>query len=323
MTNLDRPTLEAILNKLATHAWDGEIRWGEISSWADNFQGHVLQTDIEQLYALFALSRFMYFGRRLIREMLKSLYRDHFESPLLQRLRRSARGGATVGQLRHLYQQELATTRFVGVGNPAESGAHLLYYFRQVNHLPKNLFVDLASAFNVTVDATQKVSYAARQTAVARYVFFDDLVGSGVQASAYLRTHLMRIRAAARTIELRFMSLFATTSGLARLNQADLFDGRATCLFELDDTFKAFGSAPRYFNPAPTWFRLAELLQLCELYGSALQPDRPLGYRDGQLLLGFFHNTPDNTLPIFWDEGRRTPWSPIFVRYDKNYGPTP
>ena len=68
---------------------------------------------------------------------------------------------------------------------------------------------------------------------------------------------------------------------------------------------------------------MGALLKMTEGYGKKLFPAHPIGYEDGQLLLGFTHNTPDNAPPIFWDEGRNTPWAPIFVRYDKNYGGNP
>jgi hypothetical protein len=69
----------------------------------------------------------------------------------------------------------------------------------------------------------------------------------------------------------------------------------------------------------PEWFDLDKLKQIAHSYGSLLS-GHPLGYKDGQLLLGFAHNTPDNTPPIFWSEGHREPWSPVFIRYDKQYG---
>ena len=60
---------------------------------------------------------------------------------------------------------------------------------------------------------------------------------------------------------------------------------------------------------------------LCLRCGEQLVPSHPLGYRDGQLLLGFSHNTPDNTLPVFWYEERDGPnWRPMFRRYPKGYG---
>ena len=43
-----------------------------------------------------------------------------------------------------------------------------------------------------------------------------------------------------------------------------------------------------------------------------------LGFKDCQLLLGFNHNTPDNTLPIFWYDEKNYNWYPIFKRYKKN-----
>ena len=56
---------------------------------------------------------------------------------------------------------------------------------------------------------------------------------------------------------------------------------------------------------------------MCEKYGSTLWNMHPLGYKDGQLLLSLFHNTPDNTLPIFGVEN--TTWTPIFKRFHKIY----
>jgi hypothetical protein len=56
---------------------------------------------------------------------------------------------------------------------------------------------------------------------------------------------------------------------------------------------------------------------MVEKYGKKLYKNHMLGYKDSQLLLGLEHNTPNNTLPIFWSEEE---WSPIFKRYGKNCG---
>lgn len=312
--------IERSLRTLVDHAWDREVTWGQIKAWAENFTGVTATQDDEQRHGLIALTRFLYFGKRQVREMLKSLYRDHFEGPLVQRIRRNFKNTRDVAILRQHYDQELATTRFIGVGNPSESGAHLLYYFRQINHLPKNLFVDFGSAF-VEVDANARSSpLRAVNPQVTRYVFFDDLVGSADQSSGYLKTKLRRVRKANPQLQLRFMCLFATTKGLETLNKPDLFDGMASCLFELDDSYKAFDSAQRYFAPslAPA-FDVQAFRGMALHYGNSLLPGSPLGYKDGQFMLGFTHNTPDNTLPIFWNEGRSVSWNPIFVRYDKVY----
>lgn len=305
------------LNVLVNHAWDQEIGSPQIDAWIKNFNGGFIASDEEQRYCLFMLSRFMYFGKRLVREMLRSLFRDHFESPLRQRIRRNNGNTRDSNLINQLYAQELATTRFIGIGNPSESGAHLLYYFRQVNHLSKELFLDISSAFTSVVESGV-IRYVPRDPTVSRYIFFDDLVGSGDQASLYLAKELKKIREATKNLDIRFMSLFAATEGLKRLNTSILFDGNATCLFELDNTFKAFEADSRYFSSPPDWFDMPTAKGLAQHYGEKLWR-APLGHRDGQLLLGFSHNTPDNTLPIFWKEDGPYPWSPIFVRFDKIY----
>lgn len=310
---------ESKLRTLIEHAWDQEVRWPHIEAWMQNFTGDAFDSKEERLYGIFALSRFMYFSKRLVREMLKSLYRDHFEAPLIQRIRRNCGGTKDTAIIRNMYKNELAATRFVGVGNPAESGAHLLYYFRQVNYLPKDLFVDFSGAFSPILDANGVIRFKQREVGVTRYIFFDDLVGSGTQASDYLSVSLSRVRAVNPKLDLQFMSLFSTSSGLKKMNEAKLFDGKAMCIFELDNSYKAFDVSSRYFSSHPSWFHVDTLKILAEHYGMKLQPNRPLGYKDGQMLLGFSHNTPDNTLPIFWDEGILAPWNPVFVRYDKKY----
>ncbi|WP_461330746.1 phosphoribosyltransferase-like protein [Bradyrhizobium liaoningense] len=50
-----------------------------------------------------------------------------------------------------------------------------------------------------------------------------------------------------------------------------------------------------------------------------LCPPHPLGYKDTQLALGFSHNTPDNTLPVFWEQpnAKIRTWKPVLHRYPK------
>jgi hypothetical protein len=51
--------------------------------------------------------------------------------------------------------------------------------------------------------------------------------------------------------------------------------------------------------------------------------DDACGYKDSQMLMGFHHNTPDNTLPIMWADNTAvggSNWAPIFKRYPKYLG---
>ena len=53
---------------------------------------------------------------------------------------------------------------------------------------------------------------------------------------------------------------------------------------------------------------------MCLQYGKMAYPKAPLGFDDGQLLIGFSHNIPDNTVPIIWSTENE--WNGIFPRDD-------
>ena len=49
--------------------------------------------------------------------------------------------------------------------------------------------------------------------------------------------------------------------------------------------------------------------------GARVDKRRPLGYREQGLLLTFYRNCPNNSLPILHGVGRSTPsWAPLFPR---------
>jgi len=280
--------------------------------------------DEEERYCLYMLTKFMYFSKPLVREMLKSLYRDKFQGPEIRRIRRNCGDTLDSNIVRNQYHQSLKATRFIGVGNPSESGAHLLYYFRQINGLSKDLFADFHRAFTAhTVrdgsPSGVRVDFEPRDAGVSTYVFFDDLVGSGTQVAEYLSIELASLRKSQPHLRFDFLSLFATSDGLRKLNSPALFDGRASALFELDGTFKAFEPNSRYFKDCPSWFDVSRARDLVSMYGESLYAGRGLGFKNGQLLMGFTHNTPDNVPCVFWCPGSDDQWSPIFLRYDKNY----
>ncbi|MGK2697562.1 phosphoribosyltransferase-like protein [Serratia surfactantfaciens] len=311
---MDRMELEGRVRELINHAWDDEVKWSEIDGWVTNFKGDYHSKDQEQLHAIFSITQYMYFGRRLVREMLKSLFRDHFCSPLKQRIRRNYNNTLDFSLITRVYKQELQSTRFIGVGNPSESGAHLLYYFRQVNGLSKNLFCDLHSIAQVKFEGSRCSSYDISDESIKRIVFFDDIVGSGTQASEYLGRCIQDLKKNRPALDIRFMSLFSTTEGLTKLNSSKVFDGSAMCLFELDNTYKCFDDNSRYFQNAPKWFSLEVMKDVLKRYGEQISSAHPLGYKNGQLLISFSHNTPDNVPPVYWHSGA---WKPAFLRYQK------
>jgi hypothetical protein len=305
-----RETLIRKLKILNETVWEGRANAPHINQWLENFDEVPTGEGDEQLHALYLLRHFMYFGDRQIRALLKALYRDLFKYPIVEQIRKRNADTTDAAFLLREFDKELQKTRFVGIGNPAESGTHLLYPFRQVNDLPPELFID----------STRVVSphtFSNQEDEINRYVFIDDLCGSGEQAEIYTDSFLEKLKAVKPEAYLAYHLLIATTDGLRRLRENTLFNS-VDCVIELDETFKCFSPESRYFQPTSHPINPEFAEKVCRKYGQRLYPQDPLGGGGAQLLIGFSHNTPDNSLPIFWfDDPPVAPWTPIFKRYRK------
>lgn len=314
MSNGLQDSLMKKLKVLHATVWEHRASGTSIDAWLENFTGGVGDVSRERLHALYLLSHFIYFGSRQMRTLLKSMYRDLYRYSIIESIRR-ANGDTLDGALiEREFQQQQSRTRFLGIGNPSESGSHLLYFFRQENGLPKALFIHAHEIFDRSGGAA-----AVRDDTITRYIFIDDFSGSGSQGVAYSRDVLADLKAANPSARCEYHVLFATRTGMSNLKSLTTFD-HVDCVYELDDSFKCFDASARCFKTAVPGIDQDFARKLCEHYGEPLFNDWPLGFGDCQLLIGFHHNTPDNTLPIFWcDEPGGVVWTPIFRRYHKNY----
>ena len=306
--------------------WENRVKRNNIENWLSNFND-----DTEKINALFLLSQFMYFGNTQMREMLRVLYRDLYKYHIIEKIRRE-NGDTTDHNLINVkFQEELKNTRFLGVGNPSESGTHLLYYFRQENKLPKNLFINTSDIFKSPTESELK------DTNINNYIFIDDFCGSGSQAKKYSNDIVKLIKKAKADANVSYLMLFSTKVGKDCIVNETSFSSSES-IFEFDDTFKCFSNNSRYYKSNLNALVDKNIMKkICEKYGYemfeiiwGLEKVKPtkipqlaakhqLGYGDGQLLLGLFHNTPDNTLPIFWFNEEGKEWYPIFKRYNKIY----
>lgn len=296
--------------------WERHASRTAVEMWLENFaRPPAAEAPKERLFALHLLSQFMYFGSRQMRALLKSLYRDKYKYPIVERIRRANADTLDVGFIQARYQEELDATRFLGVGNPSESGVHLLYYFRQENQLKKKYFINAHDIFTVAGDKR-----ILRYPHVMRYVFIDDFCGSGSQGKRYSMDVLAELKDLAPNCTAAYHVLFATTDGLECVKGQTKFD-EVDCIYELDSTFKCFAQDSRYFSKQIEGIEKPSVEEMCLKYGAILDAADPLGFGNCQLLIGFHHNTPNNSLPIFWfDEPGEPPWIPIFRRYSKYFG---
>ncbi len=311
----DEEGLYAKLKLLNERLWEGRASRPQIIRWLDNFPETAHTAG--KCALLYLLSRFMYFGDNEIRELVRALYRDCYRYPIMENVRRDHQHTTDVSFIHSRLADELRATRFLALGNPAESGTYLLYYFRQENKLPLDLFINRTQLFTGGLATGDR---ALRQAGVSRYIFIDDFCGSGNQAVYYSRVvrEMKAIGLAAQVpIQVHYYVLVATSQGLHRVRRKTQFDS-AECVVELDSSYKCFGDESRYFPEGSE----PALREACEAisrkHGARLYPEHPLGYRDSQLLVGLHHNTPNNTLPIIWYAEDRLPqWEPIFRRYPK------
>lgn len=87
-SSVDYLEIESKLKILASDIWDNAIKMPEIEEWLSQFTGQILSEQEEKLYMTLALSKFIFFSQRMIREMLISLYRDYFRTPIIHELRK-------------------------------------------------------------------------------------------------------------------------------------------------------------------------------------------------------------------------------------------
>lgn len=323
-----RDNLKAKIKVLNETLWDNRALNPSVEKWLDNFAD-----DKEKLHALYLLSKFLYFGAVPMRNLLKSLYRDLYRYPIIESIRLSNANTLDANIIEDKFKEEEKNTRFLGVGNPSESGAHLLYFFRQENRLSKKLF-----AYTDEVLDRSGVT-RLRFPEVKHYVFIDDFCGSGSQATSEtnIKECVSEIRRMSTQCKISYLMLFATSNGVNNVKGSGLYD-RVDAVVELDNTYKCFDANSRIFSQKEDFYFEKDFAkEFCHRLGrplfrsinqkeghtgeclEKLSDITALGWGDCQLLLGFFHNTPDNTLPIIWYDEDELPWFPIFKRYNKKY----
>ena len=310
--------LHGKVKDLNEYVWENRAKRPAVNLWLDNFTGEYMCETIERNQALYLLSKFLYFGQNEVRQLLRSMFKDLIRHHLSVKIRSSLPQKNDFEAIHDAFLDEIDQTRFLGLGNPAESGTHILYDFRLVNGLPLEIFVNPHDLFSSGFeDPDTKWS----DTNIQRLIFIDDFCGTGEQAGdlALKYVPFMKIAAARDGIELEvwYLTLFATTSGLSTLRNNPIFD-RVETVSELDATYRVFDEDSQlYADSNEVDDAAGEAEAMVRHYGKKLEPGNPLGYKDCQLLLGFHHNVPDNTLPIIWSQDSDLPWHPIFPRYTK------
>lgn len=291
--------------------WEGRASAQNISLWLSNFSGKVCNQEIEKIHALYLLSHFIFLGDHQIKEALKAMYRDLIQYPMFANIRQQNSDTLDFHLVMKKYNALLSKTRFLGVGNPSESGFHLLYYFRQENKLKKASFINAYEVFKY--DRQNKRIVA--DESIERYIFIDDFWGSGEQSVKYIGQFVTDLKKISPGKEIAYYAIAGTNRGKAYIKDNIPAIDNIACVFEFDQSDMVFSNDSKILKEPPCEITREQLKLICQYYGRKIYKRHPLGYADAQMLLGFQHNTPNSTLPVIWGDAAK--WNPIFERHGK------
>jgi hypothetical protein len=196
--------------------------------------------------------------------------------------------------------------------NPSDSGNFLCRRVRQILEHPDDSQI-------MTPDAAVEAAKQGKPV-----VFVDDFVGSGNQMKdTWRRVHAgtaagsFENLAASRSIDVSYVSLVATKTGLTNLTtvapQLHVFSAHA-----VDGRDRFTESLQRIADPpVPTEDLLTSADDLLRKYAPMLVlppylvgDARAYGFHNLGLSIAFNHSVPDATLPIFWAPGTGD-WTPL------------
>lgn len=291
--SIKKPTEEELIHIImhtSRTVWHNELPKKNLDDWLDNFKGEVFPKKKERFIALWLLSHFTYYNQSEVTHLCKVLYDDLIHYILSKK---SALGRSPSDVVDEFFQK----TNIVPVEEISGSSGFIAYFFRHINDLGMELFN--FSIENVSND-TENI------------ILIDDVtLTSGKRGQMY--RFLKKQKALHPNKNFILLTLISSEASLSLLAQDFSID--VISAIKLDMRDKCFSQESDMFAQFPKL--LNDCKKFAEYYGNKIGFIEPLGYANGQYAFGFFYNTPDNTLPIFW--GQVNGWKPIIKRFHKSY----
>jgi len=192
------------------------------------------------------------------------------------------------------------------LGEVGKSGAHYARLYADENEIYSNNVVD-----------HNRLPDRLTEDHVKALVLVDDLLGSGEQASNFLRELDGKVGGMLenRSIKCVFVALCGFGEAERKVSEA-ISRLRMPVELHLCDPL---GESDRCFSDNSTAFPdetdRVEARGIAESHGRRLQRAQPLGYRGVQATIVFEESCPNSTLPILWDS--RGDWRPLFPRHHR------
>lgn len=214
---------------------------------------------------------------------------------------------------------------FIGSGEHlGKSGTHLLYY---VKHAYRAIFPDVTShELSLRFRHEGHLLRQGQLEIKADAIFFiDDFIGTGTQVRKFLRSFSKLRMEHPPPLYLLLISGFKEARQRVEEEFPQLRGRIVVGEKELTVGNRAFDPSSGIFGSD---FERKQAEELCRQIGYALlakyfktdaeRRRHALGWENSQALIAFSHNTPNNTLPIFWAAGtyQGRAWFPLFPRWE-------
>jgi len=182
---------------------------------------------------------------------------------------------------------------YVPCGDVASSASLVAYMYRQSNQLSRSSFVSL-----------EALSAGLTETKVA--IILDDFCGSGHSAARIWKDYIQPLHAKRPDCKFVFACMVAHQQAIEYLaHETNL---HVVVAEVIPATHQPFSQDSEIFPTAGERERAATIV---EKYSANIPKGGSLGYAATQSLVGFFFNTPDNTLPLFWAPSDA--WHPLLL----------
>jgi hypothetical protein len=288
------PSEEELLNIIrhtSATVWDNELVEKDIESWLANFKGKVFNLKYERLLALWLLCHFTYYNKEEVKHLCRVLYRD-----LIHLIVHDINPSNT--EINNCVNEFFEKSNIISPEETSGSGGFIAYFFRQENNLP------IKGLFNFSIDNIGDN--------IENIIVIDDVtLTSGSDCQMHSFWEKAKKKYPSKTFYL--LTLVSSEDSINYLSTK--FNLKIVTTIKLDKRDKCFE------NESDIFYHFKDLIPIgkkfAEYYGEKIGITDSLGYRNGQYTFGFYYNTPDNSLPIFW--GQRNGWIPILKRYHKNY----
>ncbi|NOR47198.1 MAG: hypothetical protein GQ533_04020, partial [Methanosarcinaceae archaeon] len=153
-------------------------------------------------------------------------------------------------------------------------------------------------------------------------VFIDDMIGTGHQASKYVNK--LKDGGKIGHQKLYYYAIIGLEDGINEIKKSGLFEVVLTRKVIYNTAF----NTGNIFSPEDSGVAKEMASTIGEQLTEGLDKIGPLGYENSGALVFFGHNSPNNSLPIFWasgkckileslDEDTEVNWTPLFPRKEK------